>query len=122
MKRALRVAAIAVVVSIATWGVGWWAPAVVSVIAGYLFAADRVVPTLTGLGAMLGCGIVLAVDAVAGRLSAVAPVMGAIFSRGPAPLLVLTLLIPLLLGLTGAELGRWVRAHVGGPAAGEGSR
>lgn len=112
-------AAIAVTVSIGSWGVGWWAPAVVSVLAGYLLAHDRVAPSLTGLGAMLGWVIVLLVDTVGGRLAAVATVMGGIFNRGPAPLLVLTLLIPLLLGLTGAELGRWLRAHIGGPAGAE---
>lgn len=122
MTRVLRVAAIAVAVSIATWAVGWWAPAVVSMLAGYLFAGDRVVPTLTGLGAMLGWGIVLAIDAVSGRLVAVATVMGTIFNRGPAPLLMLTLLIPLLLGLTGAELGRWLRANITGAPAGEAAR
>jgi hypothetical protein len=122
VTRVLRVAAIAVAVSIGTWGVGWWAPAVVSVLAGYLFAADRVIPTLTGLGAMLGWGIVLVVDAVGGRLATVATVMGAIFNRGPVPLLVLTLLVPLLVGLTGAELGRWLRARLGAPPAGEGGR
>jgi hypothetical protein len=119
VRRLARLAAIAVAVSIATWGLGWWAVAVVSVLAGYLLAHDRVVPSLTGLGAMLGWGIVLLVDAAGGRLAAVATVMGGIFNRGPAPLLVLTLLIPLLLGLTGAELGRWLRAHIGGPAAAE---
>ncbi len=119
MRRLTWVAAIGVAVSIATWSVGWWAPAVVSVLAGYFLAEERLIPSLTGLGAAAGWGIVLGVDAVAGRLDAVARVMGAIFNRGPAPLLVLTLLVPLLLGLTGAELGRWLRVHIGGTAAPE---
>ncbi|MHB0948639.1 MAG: penicillin acylase family protein [Gemmatimonadaceae bacterium] len=66
-----------------------------------------------------GNGSVLAVDAAAGRFESVARTMGAIFSRGPAPLIVLTLLVPLLLGLTGAELGRWLRVHIGGTPATE---
>lgn len=119
MRRLAWVVTIAVAVSIGTWSAGWWAPAVVSVMAGYLLASDGVAPSLTALGAMLGWGIVLVVDAIGGRLVAVATVMGEIFTRGPIPLLVLTLLIPLLLGLTGAELGRWLRAYIGAaPASG----
>lgn len=112
-------AALGVAVSIGTWGVGWWAPAVVSVLAGYFLAEEPLIPSLAGLGAAAGWGIVLAVDAVAGRLEMVARTMGAIFNRGPVPLVVLTLLVPLLLGLTGAELGRWLRVHMGGTPAGE---
>ena len=117
MTRGVTVLAIALVVAIASWTFGWWAPAMTGVLAGYLLAHERIAPTLTGIGSVLGWTLLLAIDAVAGRLPAVAQAMGNVFGKGPVPLLVLTLLIPLLFGLTGAEIGRWLHHRVLAPAA-----
>lgn len=115
MTTLLRLLAVAVVVSIASWTFGWWAPAMTAVLFGYVFAQQRAVPTLVGVGSMLGWVILLLVVAAIGRFGAVAGTVGALFGRGAAMLVLLTLLIPLLFGLTGAELGRWLRIHALAP-------
>lgn len=111
MNKVMVVLLVAGVTAAATWAFGWWAPALTSVLAGFVFARSRALPTLTGTGAALGWGLLLAVDAAVGRLGVVAVTMGHVFGRGPLPLLLLTVSVPLLLGLAGGEIGRWLRVR-----------
>lgn len=93
---------IALIVAGATWIAGWWAAAVVALVAGYVYRAEGGRPWRVALGATEGWALLLAVDAFAGPLVHVASTLsGAMVLPAPALVLV-TLLFPALLGWSGA--------------------
>ena len=93
---------IALVVAITTWFGGWWAAAVVALVAGFLYRADGGRPWRVALGAAAGWALLLVVNAFSGPFAHVASTLGGAMSL-PAPALVLmTLLFPALLGWSGA--------------------
>lgn len=93
---------IALIVAGTTWIAGWWAAAVVALVAGFIYRAEGGRPWRVALGATEGWALLLAIDAFAGPLVHVAStVSGAMTLPAPALILV-TLLFPALLGWSGA--------------------
>lgn len=101
---------IALATAAATWLLGWWAVAPVAVIAGFLNRAHDGRAWRVALGAAEGWAILLVIDLIGGPFSLLTSTLGgALNIPGPA-LLVVTLLLPALLGwsgaIVGAELGK----------------
>ena len=93
---------IALIVAGTTWIAGWWAAAIVALVAGFLYRAEGGRPWRVALGASEGWALLLALDAVAGPLAHVASTLAGAMTL-PAPALILvTLLFPALLGWSGA--------------------
>ena len=105
------IAIIALATAIATWLLGWWAVAIVAVIAGIVMRAENGRPWRVALGCLAGWALLLLIDFVAGPLSSVAKVVSGAMSIPSSALLLVTLLFPALMGWSGATLGAR-----GGPA------
>ncbi len=102
---------IALVVATATWVAGWWAAAIVAIVAGFLYRAEGGRPWRVALGASEGWALLLIIDAFSGPLVHVASTLAGAMALPAPALLLVTLLFPALLGWSGAivaaELGRW---------------
>ena len=93
---------VALLVAGTTWMAGWWAAAVVALVAGFIYRAEGGRPWRVALGATEGWALLLAIEAFAGPLMHVASTLSGAMSL-PAPALILvTLLFPALLGWSGA--------------------
>jgi hypothetical protein len=112
---------VALAVATATWLAGWWSVAVVALIAGFVARDRRGRAGHVALGAAIGWALLLLADVAAVRFGALATALGGVFPVPAAALVVLTLLLPALLGWGGAVLGAWLggvvsrssRAHNG---------
>jgi hypothetical protein len=105
--RILSVVFLAVVIALATLGLGWWAVAPVAALWGLVVGRGSRVSSVGGtasLAAVLAWGALLAVDAASGNLGALGRLFGAIAKMPPAVFLVLTLVFPALVAWSAAAL------------------
>lgn len=106
--------AVALLVSAGTWGLGWWAVVPVAAVAGWYFRDAPRIAAWTAAGAVLGWMLLLALDALGGRLGALARVLSGTVALPTPALVVLTLAIPAILGWSAATLagalGEWLGA------------
>ena len=99
------IALIALATAIGTWLLGWWAVALVAVIAGAILRAENGRPWRVALGCLAGWALLLLIDVAAGPMSNVAKVVSGAMSIPSSALLLVTLLFPALIGWSGATLG-----------------
>ena len=104
---------VALAVAAATWLVGWWAVAVVALIAGLVARERRGRAGQVALGAAIGWALLLSADVAAARFGALINALGGVFKLPGAVLVLLTLLLPALLGWSGAVLGALLGGVVG---------
>lgn len=97
---------VALLVSVATWIIGWWTVALVAAVSGWYLRDVAAIAVWTAAGAVLGWALLLTLDALGGRLGALSRVLSGTLSLPTAALVVLTLAIPALLGWSAATLGR----------------
>ena len=88
-----------------TFAVGWWGVAIVAVGAGIVFRRDEGRPWRVALGAVTGWVLLLLVDTMGGRFGRVATAVSGSMSIPTVALLGITLLLPVLLGWSGATVG-----------------
>lgn len=93
---------IAVIVAAATWVAGWWAAAVVALVAGWIYRAEGGRPWRVALGASGGWALLLLYDVFSGPLAHVASTLAGAMTLPAPALLLVTLLFPALLGWSGA--------------------
>jgi hypothetical protein len=105
------VAIIALATALCTWVLGWWAVAIVAIIAGVLHRHENGRPWRVALGCLAGWALLMLVDLAAGPMRNVATVVSGAMSIPSSALLLVTLLFPALIGWSGATLGA-----LGGPA------
>jgi hypothetical protein len=106
MSSTARFVGLTALIAIATWAIGWWAVAVVAVVA--VVIGTR--PTLFAAASSAGWGLLLVIDAVTGGVAPIAHVLAGVMGV-PAPLLyLLTLLFPALLGWSAAVVLRAAKA------------
>ena len=105
-------AIIALATAIATWILGWWAVAIVAVIAGAILRAEHGRPWHVALGSLAGWALLMLIDAVAGPMRSLTTAVSGAMNIPAAALVLVTLLFPALVGWSGATLGAR-----GGPAA-----
>lgn len=104
MRRVAIVVAIAAVSAALTWVFGWWSVPVVALLSGWLLRRVRWAASLTGLGAALGWAVLLGIDALSGRVGALAARIGGIFTIGSVGIVALTLLFAFALAWSAAAL------------------
>lgn len=106
---ASAVAAVAVMVGV------WWAPFVVGLVIGIAFPRARVAIPAGAVAGFLAWGVPLVADQILYGLRPAAEGLGAIlgFGRQAAIPVILTCLVGLLLGLSGAWLGSAGRSFLG---------
>ena len=108
---------VAIGVAALTWVVGWWAVAIVALVAGAMYARDGGRAWRVALGASEGWALLLLIDASGGRFGRVATLVAGSMSL-PAPvLLVVTLLLPALIGWSAATVGALGRQQLDGGQA-----
>ena len=105
------VAIVALAAAACTWVLGWWAVAIVAIIAGAVMRAENGRPWRVALGCLAGWALLLLMDAAAGPMGTVARMVSGAMSIPSTALLLVTLLFPALMGWSGATLGAR-----GGPA------
>ena len=88
-----------------TFAAGWWGVAVVALVAGLIFSHDGGRPWRVALGATAGWVLLLLLDMTSGRFGRVATVVSGSMSISAVALLGVTLLLPALLGWSGATVG-----------------
>lgn len=106
------VVTVAVLTAGATWFGGWWAVAIVSLVAGFLYSDNPATPWRAALGAMLGWALLLVANIVMGPFGRVAAALGGAMSIPAPALLLTTVLFAALLAWSAAtiavEVGRWI--------------
>jgi hypothetical protein len=105
------VAIVAFATALGTWVLGWWAVAIVAIIAGAVTRAQNGRPWRVALGCLGGWALLMLLDTAVGPMRNVATVVSGAMSIPAAALLIATLLFPALIGWSGATLGA-----LGGPA------
>lgn len=96
---------IAAAVGALTFIAGWWGAAVVAIGVGIVYRQDGGRPWRVALGATLGWVLLLAFDMLGGRFGRVTSTVAGSMSIPAAALLVVTLLLPALLGWSAATVG-----------------
>src|SRR3954468_5874454 len=103
---------VALASAFATWVAGWWAVAIVAIVAGALTREQRGRPWRVALGCLAGWALLMLLDAALGPMRNVARVVSGAMSIPASGLLLVTLLFPALIGWSGATIGAR-----GGPAS-----
>ena len=91
--------------AIATWTLGWWAVAIIAIVAGIVLRADGGRPWRVALGCLVGWALLMLVDAAVGPFGTVARMVSGAMSIPSGALMIVTLLYPALIGWSGATLG-----------------
>jgi Na+-translocating ferredoxin:NAD+ oxidoreductase RnfD subunit len=99
------VAIIAAASALGTWLLGWWAVAIVAVLAGAVVGAEHGRAWRVALGCLGGWAVLLLLDAAVGPMRSVATTVSGAMSIPSGALLLVTLLFPALIGWSGATLG-----------------
>ena len=105
-------ALVALATALGTWVLGWWAVAIVAIIAGAMHRAENGRPWSVALGCLAGWALLMLIDAASGPMRNVATVVSGAMSIPSVALIVVTLLFPALMGWSGATLGA-----LGGPTS-----
>jgi hypothetical protein len=100
----IRAVVIALLTALFTWVVGWWAVPLVSFAAGLFWRAERGHAGATALGAALGWGVVLLLDAAHPRFGSLAATLGELV-HAPG-------VVPMAVTLAFAALLAWSAATV----------
>ncbi len=103
---------VAIAVAASTWMIGWWAVAIVALVAGFVMRNRGGRAWTVALGAIEGWAFLLLIDSFGGRSRELLSMLAGTMNI-PGPLLVIaTLLFPALIGWSGAalaaELGRFL--------------
>ena len=106
------ISVVALATALGTWVLGWWAVAIVAIVAGMMHRAERGCSWRVALGCLAGWALLMLVDLAAGPMRNVATVVSGAMSIPSSALLLVTLLFPALIGWSGATLG-----SLGGPAS-----
>jgi hypothetical protein len=101
----VRAVSLALAVALLTWLAGWWAVLVVALAAGWLWRAARGRAGTVALGAALGWGALLAMDALSPRFAALGAVLGGVLPLPAIALAIVTLAFAALMGWSGAVIG-----------------
>ena len=88
-----------------TFLAGWWGVVIVALGAGIVFSKDDGRPWCVALGATMGWVVLLGLDAMGGRFGRVAMAVSGSMSIPSSALLGVTLLLPGLMGWSGATVG-----------------
>lgn len=96
---------IAVASAAFTFIAGWWGVASVALIAGLAFSRDDGRPWRVALGAMMGWVLLLLLDTMGGRFGRVTTAVSGSMRIPAVALLVVTLLLPGLMGWSAATVG-----------------
>ena len=91
--------------AIATWTLGWWAVAIIAIVAGVVLRAVGGHPWHVALGCLVGWVLLMLVDAAMGPFGTVARMVSGAMSIPSGALMIVTLLYPALIGWSGATLG-----------------
>lgn len=109
MKRAVtEVSLFALAVAGATWVLGWWSVPMLGAAAGISMRGSSS-GARAALGAAVGWGALLLIDAAGGRLGAIAAPLAATMRVPAVVLVLLTLMYPALLAWSGVTIGRVLR-------------
>ena len=100
----LAALAAAVLAGAGTWALGWWGVPIAAALTVVALRRTRGAPAAAAAGAALAWGVLLAVDAAGGRMTALAGELAAVFGAPLPALVVLTLLFPALLAWSAAAL------------------
>ncbi len=100
----IMVVIVALATAAATWLVGWWAVAVIALIAGFLYAEDPATPWRAAIGAALGWLLLLVIDMAAGPFGRLASALGGAMSVPWPALLIVTVLLAALMGWSAAAI------------------
>lgn len=87
-----------------TWVLGWWGVLLGAAIVGFVFHEHRGGGWRTALAAALAWGLLLAIDAVAGPVGAVAHTLGGIMRIPGFVLVLVTLAFPAVLAWSAATV------------------
>ena len=105
---------IAVIAAGFTFILGWWGVALVAIGAGIFFSEDGGRPWRVALAAMMGWLLLLLLDTMSGRFGRVTAAVSGSMKIPAVALLVVTLLLPGLLGwsaaIVGATIGEVVKS------------
>jgi hypothetical protein len=95
----------ALATALGTWVLGWWAVAIVAIIAGAMHRAEYGRPWRVALGCLAGWALLMVLDAAVGPMRSVATTVSGAMNIPASGLLLVTLLFPALIGWSGATLG-----------------
>lgn len=113
MRRSLfAVLAIALVVAVGTWLLGWWAVPIIAVSAGAMLAGRARAGVMISFGAGIAWIVLLGIDAMSGHLLALAALLGRILPVPWPLLLVVTITYVMLMAWSAAVIGEAVRRAV----------
>jgi hypothetical protein len=101
-----RLVLLATAFALATWVLGWWAVPVVAAVYAAISAAQRSSAVISGIAAMLGWGVLLAIDAARGPVGTLAAELADILRLSPAGIYAVTIAYPGLLAITAAVVAR----------------
>ena len=108
----ISVVLVAAATAFGTWVLGWWAVAIVAIVAGAVHRAEKGRPWSVALGCLSGWALLMLIDAASGPMRSVATVVSGAMNIPSAALIVVTLLFPALIGWSAATLGA-----LGGPTS-----
>ena len=93
---------LALIMSAATWILGWWGVVLVAGAAAYALRAHRAIAWKIALSAAIGWALLLIVDAAGGPLALTASTVGGVMKIPGSALMAVTLLFPALLAWSAA--------------------
>lgn len=110
---------VALLAAAVTWGVGWWGVAPIGAVVGWSFRDVRGIAAVSALGSLLGWAVLLAADALGGRFGALAHVLAGTLGLPVVALVVLSLVLPAILGGSAAMLAAVAGSHLSDRDAGD---
>lgn len=102
--RYARVTAVALLIALLTWVIGWWAVPLVSFGAGLLWRAESGRAGTVALGAAIGWAVLLLIDAAQPRFLALAAVLGGVVHAPGILMIAMTLAFAALLAWSAASV------------------
>lgn len=120
MRTLVLVVAVALIIALGTWLIGWPAVPAIALIAGVRFRRYPVAPLYIGVGATLGWSGLLALAASRGPILDLAQRLGGVLQLPWTAVIAATLLFPALLGWSAARVARGLTGDgVVGPQPGQ---
>jgi hypothetical protein len=106
--------AVALAIAALTWLLGWWGLVIAALVAGAVLHRRGGAAWIIALSGFVAWGVLVALNTIGGRFTALATSVGGVLRVPAAALLVVTLLFGALLAwsaaVVGGEIGRLARA------------